>query len=175
MTIAEVPNRSLFKPLEVCEIAQLQPYVLRSWEAEFPDLGVTRPGSPGRVYRRHDLERVLRLKHLLFVEGLTLAGARRRLEEERAALPEIEEVAPPPAPRGKAAGAGADSGLKEQLKQLRGALKSLLEMLDHGRERRAPVFELNAEAGAPARSGRGKPAKASARPRPRNGRARRNS
>ena len=35
----QIPNRSLFRQPEICEIAQVQPYVLRSWEAEFPDLG----------------------------------------------------------------------------------------------------------------------------------------
>jgi DNA-binding transcriptional MerR regulator len=83
VTSAEIPNRSLFRQPEVCEIAQVQPYVLRSWEAEFPDLGVSKTEGGTRVYRRADLERVLRLKHLLFVEGLTLAGARRRMLEEQ--------------------------------------------------------------------------------------------
>jgi DNA-binding transcriptional MerR regulator len=77
----DIPNRSLFKAPEVCEIAQVQPYVLRSWEAEFPDLGIAKGGGQ-RVYRRADVQRVLRIKELLFVEGLTLAGARRRIEEE---------------------------------------------------------------------------------------------
>lgn len=77
-----IPNRSLFRQPEVCEIAQVQPYVLRSWEAEFPDLGVSKTAGGPRVYRRSDLERVLRLKQLLYVEGLTLAGARRKLQEE---------------------------------------------------------------------------------------------
>ena len=80
----EIPNRSLFRQPEVCEIAQVQPYVLRSWEAEFPDLGVAKTQGGPRVYRRADVERVLRIKHLLFVEGLTLAGARRKLQEEQA-------------------------------------------------------------------------------------------
>ena len=78
----EIPNRSLFRQPEVCDIAQVQPYVLRSWEAEFPDLGVAKTQGGPRVYRRADVERVLRLKHLLFVEGLTLAGARRKLADE---------------------------------------------------------------------------------------------
>jgi DNA-binding transcriptional MerR regulator len=82
VSTVEIPNRSLFRQPEVCEIAQVQPYVLRSWEAEFPDLGVAKTAGGPRVYRRADLERVLRLKHLLFVEGLTLAGARRKLEAE---------------------------------------------------------------------------------------------
>jgi DNA-binding transcriptional MerR regulator len=86
----EIPNRSLFRQPEVCEIAQVQPYVLRSWEAEFPDLGVSKSANSPRVYRRADLERVLRLKHLLFVEGLTLAGARRKLEAEHG--PAVSDV-----------------------------------------------------------------------------------
>ena len=62
----------------------MQPYVLRSWEAEFPDLGVAKAAGGARVYRRKDVEQVARIKHLLLVEGLTLAGARRKLEEETA-------------------------------------------------------------------------------------------
>ena len=85
MTTIEIPNRSLFRQPEVCEIAQVQPYVLRTWEAEFPELGVKKSESGPRVYRRADLEFVLRIKHLLFVEGLTLAGARRKLIDEQPA------------------------------------------------------------------------------------------
>ena len=82
VSTVEIPNRSLFRQPEVCEIAQVQPYVLRTWESEFPDLGVAKTAGGPRVYRRSDVERVLRLKHLLFVEGLTLAGARKKLASE---------------------------------------------------------------------------------------------
>ena len=78
-----IPSRSLFRQPEVCEIAQVQPYVLRSWEAEFQDLGVAKVQGGPRIYRRADVERVLRIKHLLFVEGLTIAGARRKLQDEQ--------------------------------------------------------------------------------------------
>jgi DNA-binding transcriptional MerR regulator len=161
MAAAELPNRSLFKAPEVCEIAQLQPYVLRSWEAEFPDLGVTRAGSAGRVYRRHDVERVLRLKHLLFVEGLTLAGARRRLEEESTPLPdEADEVA------AVRTGTKADRVLRHHLEQVQKGLRGLLEMLEHGRPSPAG-FELHAPAatvhGGKAHA-RGKAAAASHKP-----------
>ncbi len=75
-----IPNRPAFKASEVCEIAKLQPYVLRSWESEFPDLGIARtPGGP-RVYRKSDVERVLQIRQLVFQDGLTLAGARRKLD-----------------------------------------------------------------------------------------------
>lgn len=82
VSTVEIPNRSLFRQPEVCDIAQVQPYVLRTWESEFPDLGVAKTAGGPRVYRRSDVERVLRLKHLLFVEGLTLAGARKKLATE---------------------------------------------------------------------------------------------
>ena len=77
-----IPNRPLFRAQEVCELADVQAYVLRSWEAEFPDLGITKTPAGPRVYRRADVERVLRIKQLVFGDGLTLAGARRRLSEE---------------------------------------------------------------------------------------------
>jgi DNA-binding transcriptional MerR regulator len=75
------PKRELFKAADVCEVAEVQPFVLRSWEAEFPKLGQTPVGGGPRVYRRPDIDLVLKIKSLVFGEGLTLAGARRRLEE----------------------------------------------------------------------------------------------
>ena len=74
----EIPNRALFKAGEVCDILKVQPYVLRSWEAEFPELGVAKTVGAPRVYRRKDVEQVARIRHLLLVEGLTLAGADRK-------------------------------------------------------------------------------------------------
>jgi DNA-binding transcriptional MerR regulator len=120
VSTVEIPNRSLFRQPEVCEIAQVQLYVLRSWEAEFPDLGVAKTAGAARVYRRADLERVLRLKHLLFVEGLTLAGARRKLDsEQRPATPdvpgELEEL--------------FGSDVRERLMQVKQGLRELQVML----------------------------------------------
>lgn len=77
-----IPDKPAFKAAEVCALLKLQPYVLRSWENEFKDLGVSKtPGGP-RVYRRGDVERALRIRALMLQEGLTLAGVRRRLEQE---------------------------------------------------------------------------------------------
>lgn len=119
---AEIPNRSLFRQPEVCEIARIQAYVLRSWEAEFPDLGVAKTEGGPRVYRRADVERVLRLKHLLFVEGLTLAGARRRIQEE-------QPVAPPD--ESGLTGMGELLGIdaRERLRQIERTLRELAGML----------------------------------------------
>ena len=83
----EIPDRPLFKAAEVCSIAKVQPYVLRSWESEFPALGASTT-SGARVYRRADVELVLEIRRLLFEEGLTLGAARRRLTSEDRPAPE---------------------------------------------------------------------------------------
>jgi DNA-binding transcriptional MerR regulator len=114
----EIPNRALFKAAEVCDLVKVQPYVLRSWEAEFPELGVSKAGGP-RIYRRADVEQVVRIKHLLLVEGLTLAGARRKIEEETGPI-----VADEPAMR-ELLGRNA----RERLTAVRRGLQSILEIL----------------------------------------------
>jgi DNA-binding transcriptional MerR regulator len=81
----------LYKAADVCEMTQLQPYVLRSWEKEFPGIGVQKSAESARLYRQSDVDQVLRIKQLVFGEGLTLAGARRRLEEQ-APAPVIAEA-----------------------------------------------------------------------------------
>jgi DNA-binding transcriptional MerR regulator len=151
MTSAEIPNRSLFKPPEVCEIAQVQPYVLRSWEAEFPDLGVSKGAGP-RVYRRADVQRVLRIKELLFVEGLTLAGARRRLEEEHAVAAESTAEAPSLTEL-----FGADA--RERISEVRQGLRWILELLAGNGNAKPALFEMSPLAAGPAARAR-KPAPA---------------
>jgi len=78
----KVQQRSIYKAAEVCALAELQPFMLRSWEAEFPDLGVANADGRLRVYRQEDLDKVLRIKELIFVDGLTLGAARRKLQKE---------------------------------------------------------------------------------------------
>jgi DNA-binding transcriptional MerR regulator len=119
---AEIPKRALFKASEVCEIASVQPYVLRTWESEFPDLGVAKAGGGPRTYRRVDVEKVLRIKQLVFSDGLTLAGVRRRIDEE--APPVLEESAV--APMRELLGRNA----KERLSEVKKGLMSILAMLD---------------------------------------------
>src|SRR5215510_3624394 len=80
----EIPNKLFFKIGEVCEITDTQPYVLRYWESEFPALAPAKNSSGQRIYRRRDIETVLRIKQLLYEEGFTIAGAKKRLEVEMA-------------------------------------------------------------------------------------------
>jgi DNA-binding transcriptional MerR regulator len=79
----------LYKASEVCDLTQLQSYVLRSWEKEFPGIGVQKSGDSQRLYRQSDIDQVLRIKQLVFTEGLTLSGARRRIESTQ---PEASSV-----------------------------------------------------------------------------------
>ncbi len=122
MADVEIPKRALFKASEVCEIAGVQPYVLRSWESEFPDLGVSKSVGGVRVYRRADVERVLRIKQLVFADGLTLAGVRRRIEEDAAPVLEESEAAPFKELLGRNA--------RERLAEVKRGLLGLLEMLN---------------------------------------------
>ena len=123
----------------MCEIASVQPYVLRGWEAEFPDLGVVKTPNGPRVYRRADVERVLRLKHLIQVEGLTLSGARRRLEEE--AVPELFAGMDEPASEGSAAAIATvqaapvvDQAARAHLQEVRSGLQWILKTLEGDNE-----------------------------------------
>src|SRR5512147_3048562 len=78
----QIPNKLFFKIGEVCEITDTQPYVLRYWESEFPALAPAKNSSGQRIYRRKDIETVLRIKQLLYEEGFTIAGAKKRLDAE---------------------------------------------------------------------------------------------
>jgi DNA-binding transcriptional MerR regulator len=115
----EIPKRALFKAAEVCDLVKVQPYVLRSWEAEFPKLGVAKSAGAPRVYRRADVEQVLRIKHLLLVDGLTLAGARRKLEESSSPVapdePAIDEL--------------IGRNARERLTAVKQGLRSILDLL----------------------------------------------
>jgi len=115
----EIPRRALFKAAEVCDLAKVQPYVLRSWEAEFPSLGLSKTAGGPRVYRRADVEQVMRIKHLLLVEGLTLAGARRRLEEESAPIaadaPVLDEL--------------IGQNARDRLTEVKRGLRAILDLL----------------------------------------------
>jgi len=117
----EIPKRALFKTAEVCDLVKVQPYVLRTWEAEFPDLGIAKTAGGPRVYRRADVEQVVRIKHLLLVEGLTLAGARRKLEDEAAPIaadaPLIDEL--------------IGENARERLTAIKRGLRSILDLLEH--------------------------------------------
>jgi DNA-binding transcriptional MerR regulator len=137
----------LFRAVDVCELAQLQPYVLRSWEKEFPGIGVQKDAESPRLYRQTDVDQVLRIKQLVFSEGLTLAGARRRLEETVSRTPaeERQEVA-------EVLDALA-SDARTRIAHVRDGLRSILQLLSG-----APGTVVVVDVPARASNGRGKAA-----------------
>ena len=124
----KIPNKLFFKIGEVCEITDTQPYVLRYWESEFPALAPAKNSSGQRIYRRRDIETVLRIKQLLYEEGFTIAGAKKRLEAEMAGRVET----PIPAGDGSSVALADPSGADRvaALRQVREQLREILTLLE---------------------------------------------
>jgi DNA-binding transcriptional MerR regulator len=126
----QIPNKLFFKIGEVCEITDTQPYVLRYWESEFPSLAPAKNSSGQRIYRRRDIETVLRIKQLLYEEGFTIAGAKKRLETEMAGRADSGPVVTPggsvvgdtPTPK--------DDKGRQALLEVREQLREILTLLD---------------------------------------------
>jgi DNA-binding transcriptional MerR regulator len=78
----EIPDKLYFKIGEVSELLGVEPYVLRYWETEFPVLSPKKSGTGHRLYRRKDVELLLRIKHLLRDKRFTIEGARQSLQAE---------------------------------------------------------------------------------------------
>ena len=71
-----------YKPAEACKIAEVAPYVLRYWETEFPALSEGKEKGAARLYSGRDVKIISRIRELLYDEGFTVAGAKKRLEAE---------------------------------------------------------------------------------------------
>src|SRR5437868_9937775 len=78
----EIPDKLYFKIGEVSDLLGVEPYVLRYWETEFPVLSPKKSGTGHRLYRRKDVELLLRIKHLLYEKRFTIEGARQSLHSE---------------------------------------------------------------------------------------------
>jgi DNA-binding transcriptional MerR regulator len=112
----KVPEKQTFKIGEVCEMMQVEPYVLRYWETEFEDLQPPKNAMGQRVYRTRDIEVVYLIKKLLYEEGYTIAGARKQLRKEIVRLD---------------AGSTYDiEQIQEAIKKIRGELREILTILE---------------------------------------------
>jgi DNA-binding transcriptional MerR regulator len=128
----KIPNKLFFKIGEVCEITDTQPYVLRYWESEFPMLAPAKNSSGQRIYRRRDIETVFRVKQLLYEEGFTIAGAKKRIEAEmagRGPTPQATPAAVTPAAATPVALASGDERLRKALDEVREELRQILTVL----------------------------------------------
>ena len=77
-----IPDKLYFRIGEVATLCRLPAYVLRFWESEFPQLKPVKSNTGQRMYRKRDVESVLRIKQLLYEQGFTIAGARQQLRTE---------------------------------------------------------------------------------------------
>jgi DNA-binding transcriptional MerR regulator len=111
-----VPDKLYFRIGEVSRLCRLPAYVLRFWETEFPQLKPIKSSTGQRMYRRKDVDAVLRIKKLLYEEGFTIAGARQQLRSESKAE---KNQAPLPFPVQSSA----------DLKRIRHGLQEILGLL----------------------------------------------
>jgi DNA-binding transcriptional MerR regulator len=94
----QIPEeKKFFRIGEVSRIIGVEPYVLRYWESEFPQIRPVRAETNQRTYQKRDLELILEIKRLLYEEKLTIEGARQRLKQKKEKAPVadaglIEEV-----------------------------------------------------------------------------------
>ncbi|HUR97913.1 MAG TPA: MerR family transcriptional regulator [Pyrinomonadaceae bacterium] len=91
-----IPEKIYFKIGEVCELVGVQAHVLRYWETEFPMLSPQKNRSGQRSYRRRDVEISLRIKQLLYEEMFTIAGAKKKLQNEMRETTRLKVVHPEP-------------------------------------------------------------------------------
>jgi DNA-binding transcriptional MerR regulator len=122
----EIPNKLYFRIGDVSRLTGIKPYVLRFWENEFPSLSPKKSGTNQRLYRRKDVEMVLKIKHLLYEKRFTIEGARTYLHQQRGQR--AQKPAPPatPAKQGTLFAALPDA---ERLASLRDELRAILTLL----------------------------------------------
>ncbi|MBN2338577.1 MAG: MerR family transcriptional regulator [Acidobacteria bacterium] len=133
-----VPKKLYYKIGEVCEIVGVPAHVLRFWETEFPALAPPKSRSGQRTYRPRDIELLLEIRRLLYDEGFTIAGARKRLGA-RPASPPQETPAARPAPAKERAPKGPDAppvreekpgAASDRLERVQSELRNILTLLD---------------------------------------------
>lgn len=123
-----VAEKRTFKIGEVCRVADLQPYVLRYWETEFPPLAPGKSGGGQRVYSQREIDIILRIKQLLYTEGFTIAGAKKKLEGELNERMELEPLDQSSADRDEMP--TASRGDKKVIARMKRDLREILEMLE---------------------------------------------
>lgn len=122
-----IPDRLYFKIGDVARICEVETYVLRFWETQFPQLKPNKSGTGQRLYRRRDVETALEIKRLVHGEGYTLSGARQALGHGRRS--EKQQPPRPAAPAGDPAqrldrAAAVIGSARAELREIAGMLAS---------------------------------------------------
>jgi DNA-binding transcriptional MerR regulator len=120
-----IPDKQYFKIGEVSALTGLETYVLRYWETEFKNIRPVRFGSNQRMYRRKDVETILTIKKLLYEEGFTIAGARKKLLH-----PQKEEKTTKALDSGKGTKTDKGRALEPLLREIQKDLTELSRLLD---------------------------------------------
>lgn len=92
--MGDLPPKLFFRIGEVAGLVGVEPHVLRYWEREFRSIRPTKSAKGQRVYSRKDVENLLRVRDLLYRDGFTIAGAKKRLSGVPASQIELEEESP---------------------------------------------------------------------------------
>jgi len=91
----QIPDKLYYKIGEVAKFTGIKTHVLRYWETEFKAIRPNKSRSNQRLYRKQDVDLILHLKDLLYNQGFTIAGARKKLREKPAKGPEVPVVENP--------------------------------------------------------------------------------
>ncbi len=129
----DATGKRMYKIGEVCRIADVQPYVLRYWETEFAALAPSKSGGGQRLYSQREIDVILRIKQLLYSEGFTIVGAKKRLDLELNENLEIVRPEAVPLATEKASAAVVSRGDLQRsnvVRKARNELRELLELLD---------------------------------------------
>lgn len=126
--MADATDPRLYKIGEVCRLADVQPYVLRYWETEFPSLAPNKSGGGQRLYTQNEIDVIHRIKQLLYSEGFTIAGAKKKLEAELSGGP-MAPTSTSSEPGKVRATAPADDNARKALRNVRRELTEILKIL----------------------------------------------
>ncbi len=88
----EVPDKLYFRIGEVAALTSLKPSILRFWETEFKQLNPVKSSSGQRLYSKKNVELILQIKKLLYIDRLTIEGARKKISEHLEHENEVNKV-----------------------------------------------------------------------------------
>ena len=147
-----IPDRLYFKIGDVARLCAVEPYVLRFWETQFPQLKPNKSGTGQRLYRRREVELALEIKRLVHGEGYTISGARHALEStHRRSRPAATNQTPAPETVQKTSRSAPDA-VAAAVGQIRAELREIVSLLSAQQPRpprpRGRVVPLTPESGS---------------------------
>jgi DNA-binding transcriptional MerR regulator len=137
--MAELPAKLFFRIGEVAGLVGVEPHVLRYWEREFRSIRPTKSAKGQRVYSRKDVENLIRVRELLYRDGFTIAGAKKKLQRPDAEVEAGDKTEPSPSPAPSPAAGVVEaapreaSRTREKLLALRAEVEAFLEELGQAR------------------------------------------